>query len=236
MRASSLWSLGRAGFEAALIGGVADWFAVTALFHPVPNRRCALPHTDLIMRNRSKLTDGLVDMVENHLLSPASVKERLNELSVSQLVLTQLDSPSGRALAVDALQSLAGRLSGELEDEKLREFLTDLLREQIRNADLAGHLGPWLKARVKAGDMRVIWTSLAGTLADKADEGTFDEFIGNALSAALENYKAESNWFTRKAVDVMLKERRAPARLGVVDRAHAQAERSSALRPKAAPP
>ena len=186
-----LWSLSRAAFEAALIGGVADWFAVTALFRPVPNSRFALPHTDLIIQNRDELTAGMVGMV-NHMLSPASVKEGLNKFSVSDLLISQLDSPTGRAHAVEALRSLASRFSGELEDEKLRQFLTDLLREQIRNADLASLLGRWLKARVAAGDMRVIWTSLAGTLADKADAGEFDEFISEALSASFENYKAEN--------------------------------------------
>ncbi len=123
---------------------------------------------------------------------------------MSQLVLTQLESPSGRALAVDALQSLAGRFSGELEDEKLRQFLTDLLREQIRNADLAALLGRWLSARIDAGDTGVVWTSLARTLADQADAGAFDEFIQEALSVALENYKAESNWLKRTVVGMMV--------------------------------
>lgn len=198
------WTLGRAGFEAALIGGVADWFAVTALFHPVPNRRFAVPHTDLIMRNRGRLTDGLVDMVENHLLSPASLQERLNEFSASELILSQLDAHSGRALAVDALRSLAGRFSGELEDEKLRQFLTDLLREQIRKADLATLLGRWLEARIEAGDTRLVWTSLAETLADQADAAGFDEFIGEALSVALENYKAEASWLKRAAIGFLV--------------------------------
>ena len=198
------WSLARAGLEAAVIGGIADWFAVTALFHPIPHRRFSLPHTNLVMSNRDKLTDGLVDMVENHLLSPSSVKDRLKEFSLSQIILSQLETPTGRNLAVDALQSLAARFSGELEDAKLREFLTDLLREQIRKVDLAALLGRWLEARINAGDTRLVWTSLAETLADQADAGGFDEFLGEALSAALGNYKAEANWLKGKIVGYLV--------------------------------
>lgn len=197
---SMLWSLVRAGLEAAVIGGVADWFAVTALFYPIPNSRFPLPATDLVIQNRDKLTDGLVDMVENHLLSPASVKERLNEFSLSQLVISQLDTPSGRAIAADALRSLAGRFSAELEDVKLQEFITDLLREQIRRAELGTLLGQWLEARIVAGDTNLFWNSLAETLADQVEAGAFDEFIEEALSVALKNYKAEANWIKRTAV------------------------------------
>ncbi len=189
------WTLLRAGFEAALIGGVADWFAVTALFHPVPGRRWglpSLPHTNLVVKNRPKLTDGLVDMVENHLLSPASLQTQLGGFSASRLLLSQLDSAAGRALALDGLRSLMGRVAGELDAAKPREFLTALLREQIRSANLSVIAGRWLTARLAAGDTRVVWASLAETLADQADAGAFDGFIEEAVRSALANYRAEA--------------------------------------------
>ena len=54
------WMIVRSGFEAAVVGGIADWFAVSALFRPVPTEHLALPHTNIIVRNRQKLTDGRV--------------------------------------------------------------------------------------------------------------------------------------------------------------------------------
>lgn len=189
------WTLVRAGFEAALIGGVADWFAVTALFHPVPSRRWglpSLPHTNLVVKNRPKLTDALVDMVENHLLSPASLQARLQTFSASRLLLSQLESSAGRALVLDGLRSLVGRVAGELDAAKPREFLTALLREQIRAADLTSLVGRWLEARLEAGDTHVLWASVAETLADQADAGAFDDFIEEAVRGALVNYRAEA--------------------------------------------
>jgi uncharacterized membrane-anchored protein YjiN (DUF445 family) len=56
-----------AGFEAATIGGFADWFAVSALFHEIP---IPLWHTNIIAKNREKLTEGIIDLVTNKWLSP----------------------------------------------------------------------------------------------------------------------------------------------------------------------
>src|SRR5579863_6129873 len=63
--------LGRA-FEASTVGGVADWFAVTALFREVP-----LPivrrHTNIIAKNRARIVAAIADMVQNRWLSPAVI-------------------------------------------------------------------------------------------------------------------------------------------------------------------
>ncbi len=198
------WTLLRAGFEAAVIGGIADWFAVSALFRPVPRGRLALPHTDIIVRNRHKLTDGVVDMVENQLLSPASVREKLQEFSVSKVLFEQLGGAEGRRLAASTLSILAGHAAEELEDEKLRGFLTAVLRDEIRTLHLAPLFGSWLEARVAAGDTRVLWRTVAATLADQAQRGDFDELLHDLLQTALKAYKEEQaglmGWFKTQLV------------------------------------
>src|SRR6185369_213550 len=64
----STWlSIVGAGFEAAVIGGLADWFAVTALFrHPLG---IPIPHTAIIPARRAKMTEAIVNMVEEEWLS-----------------------------------------------------------------------------------------------------------------------------------------------------------------------
>ncbi|MCX6936458.1 MAG: DUF445 domain-containing protein [Verrucomicrobia bacterium] len=185
------WSVVRAGFEAAVVGGVADWFAVSALFKPVPGGRLALPHTDIIVRNRHKLTDGVVDLVENQLLSPSSVREKLRGFSLSKVLFEQFDSRDGRQLAASTLSVLAGHAAAELEDAKLRGFLTQLLREQIRTAKLAPLFASWIEARVAAGDTRVLWQTVAATLADQAERGDFDELLREIVQSGLDAYKGE---------------------------------------------
>ncbi len=202
------WLVVRSGFEAALIGGIADWFAVTALFRRVPNGKFALPHTDIIVRNRAKLTDGVVDLVENQLLSPASVREKLQDFSISQVLFEQLEDQTGREMTAATLRLLASHVSSELEDHKLREFLTALLREQIKTANLAPLWGRWLQARVQAGDTIILWQTLAASLAEQAERGDLDELIRDLLQLSLQAYKNElrgiatlKGWIASIAID-----------------------------------
>lgn len=96
-------------FEAGLVGGLADWFAVTALFrHPMG---IPIPHTALLPRNRDKLTNALVSMVQNNLLNKESIVGKLKEFQaverIMDVVEKALRSPEFRlrvqALARDGL-------------------------------------------------------------------------------------------------------------------------------------
>src|SRR4030095_10602100 len=71
-----------AGFEAATVGALADWFAVTALFrHPL---RAPIPHTGVIPTRRVKLIESIVSVVENDWLSPDVIGARLARFAPSE--------------------------------------------------------------------------------------------------------------------------------------------------------
>jgi uncharacterized membrane-anchored protein YjiN (DUF445 family) len=191
-----LWTLLRGGFEASVIGGLADWFAVRAVFRAIPPKPFpALPHTNLVVANRLKLTDGLVDLVEHQLLSPTTLKEQLGRFSASRLIVANLESDSGRTSAINALLSVAERLAGDLEeDEKLRSFVADVIREQLREADLAPMVGAWLLRRIHGGDTKTVWMQVANALADEAEAGSFDSALADALAAAVASVREENTW------------------------------------------
>ena len=66
------------GFEAGLVGGLADWFAVTALFrHPLG---IPIPHTALLPNNRNRVTSGLVSMLKKDWLSKESILEKVKNI------------------------------------------------------------------------------------------------------------------------------------------------------------
>ena len=87
--AGAVWQVIRQAFEAATIGGFADWFAVSALFHEVP-----LPvirrHTNIIVKNRRRIVEGIADIVQNRWLAPHIIREHLALFSASQYVLHYL--------------------------------------------------------------------------------------------------------------------------------------------------
>ncbi|WP_433943092.1 DUF445 domain-containing protein [Paenibacillus sp. SN-8-1] len=75
------------GFEAGLVGGLADWFAVTALFrHPLG---IPVPHTALLPKNREKLTEAVIAMIETELLRKESIGEKIKSIRIAELALNK---------------------------------------------------------------------------------------------------------------------------------------------------
>ncbi|GIP23927.1 DUF445 domain-containing protein [Paenibacillus sp. J22TS3] len=76
------------GFEAGLVGGLADWFAVTALFrHPLG---IPIPHTALLPKNREKLTGAVISMIETELLRKESIGEKIRSIRIAELGLAKV--------------------------------------------------------------------------------------------------------------------------------------------------
>jgi uncharacterized membrane-anchored protein YjiN (DUF445 family) len=194
----------QAGFEAGMVGGCADWFAVSALFRPIPCRRFAIPHTNLIVKERRTLTGGIVDMVQNQWLSPASLAQKLQGLRASQLLLEDLATPGARHQVAGAARDLLGRLAGTLNAPELAGFLDRALRDQLAGLDLAPAVGGWLQARVQGGDANALWDFLTGSLAASAEAGDFNQVIGQMLQRALESYQDRGAlaWLKGKALEL----------------------------------
>ncbi|PGK51633.1 hypothetical protein CN918_27965 [Priestia megaterium] len=77
------------GFEAGLVGGLADWFAVTALFrHPL---NIPIPHTALLPNNREKITNTILHIVQTEWLKKETIQEKVKNIHTSQLVLSKLE-------------------------------------------------------------------------------------------------------------------------------------------------
>ncbi|PDZ11214.1 DUF445 domain-containing protein [Bacillus pseudomycoides] len=82
---SMIGTIVQGGFEAGLVGGLADWFAVTALFrHPMG---IPIPHTALLPKNRKRITKGLVSTLENDWLTKESITNKVKEMKLAQMVL-----------------------------------------------------------------------------------------------------------------------------------------------------
>jgi uncharacterized membrane-anchored protein YjiN (DUF445 family) len=150
------WKIVTAGFEAATIGGFADWFAVSALFHeiPIPFVR---KHTNIIAKNREKLTEGIVDLVTNKWLSPNVIAEKLNEVDLAKTILDFIQQPKNQKNALSLIQNIVLKFANELDNPKFADALQKILREQIASIDLASPLGTWLEKAIKNGDHHQLW-------------------------------------------------------------------------------
>lgn len=193
------WIILQAGFEAGMVGGLADWFAVSALFRPIPSRHFRIPHTNLLVEKRATLSAGIVDMVQNRWLSPETLSEHLGRLSASQFILEHLATPGARIQVVEAARDLLGRLAGSLDAPEIAGFLDRALRDQMAGLELGPSIGRWIEARIQAGDTASLWEFLAGTLERSAERGDFYTPIRKMLETAAANYKDRGFWERVKA-------------------------------------
>ncbi len=123
----------RSGFEAGLVGGIADWFAVTALFrYPFGIQ---IPHTALLPKNRQKITTALVSIVENNLLNKASIINKVQELNVVRRVLNicknNMYSNEVKLKIIYIIKSTIDYIS----IDKLSLYLLDLIGSYLNKLD-----------------------------------------------------------------------------------------------------
>ncbi|MBB4640237.1 DUF445 domain-containing protein [Rhizorhapis suberifaciens] len=140
----------RAFAEAAMVGGLADWFAVTALFrHPLG---LPIPHTAIIPRNKDRIGDTLALFLRDNFLTPAVVARRMYAVDVASAAGRFLASP---AIGEGRLRRGASRLVADileaLDQDRLGGMVKAGLRQRLRALKIAPLLGQSLEAAMKDG-------------------------------------------------------------------------------------
>lgn len=181
------WRIVAAGFEAATIGGFADWFAVSALFReiPIPIIR---KHTNIIAKNRAKLTEGIVDLVTNKWLSPDIISEKLNEVDLAKTILEFLQESKNQQNAIGLIQKIGLQFANDLDNPKFAEALQKILREQIATIDLATPLGIWLEKAIKDGDHHKLWELIIEESSSALTNPETKELLLSKLAVAAKEY------------------------------------------------
>lgn len=190
------WRIVARGFEAGTVGGLADWFAVSALFREVPIpliRR----HTNIIAKNRARLTEGAVDLVTNQWLSPGVVKAKLENISFSETLLRVLQEPANQGPAIELIRDILSRLAVNLDKPQVAEFLGKLFKEQLERIDLARPLGRWMEDAIREGRHQKLWD----VMLDSAEKTINDEEIRHQIvrrvDEAIHEFKEQD--FLKKA-------------------------------------
>ena len=181
------WKIVIAGFEAATIGGVADWFAVRALFHEIP-----IPfikkHTNIIVKNREKLTEGIVDLVTNKWLSPEVISEKLSDVDLAAALLDFLQHPDSQKKSIGFIREIALKLSSELDNPNFVNAIQKILSKQIREIDLAAPIGNWLEKTVKNGDHHKLWELLIEASENSLNNSETKDLLFSKLETAVKEY------------------------------------------------
>jgi uncharacterized membrane-anchored protein YjiN (DUF445 family) len=126
-----------AAAEAAMIGAIADWFAVVALFHHPFNLRF-IPHTAIIPRNKARIAEGLSQFIQQNFLSSAAVVARISAFRPAHTLCRWLLKRENAATLSAYVTRLVTYALGAVEDERVRAFLSRTVAAELRQADVAG--------------------------------------------------------------------------------------------------
>jgi len=128
-----------AGAEASMVGAIADWFAVTALFrHPLG---LPIPHTALIPHRKDDLGRGLEEFVGENFLQEDIIRERIASAAISQRVGVWLTDADNARRVVDEVSDVAAIGLGKVRDDHIASLVNDALVPRFREEPISPLLG-----------------------------------------------------------------------------------------------
>ena len=138
----------RAFAEAAMVGGLADWFAVTELFrHPLG---LPIPHTAIIPRNKDRIGDTLALFLRDNFLTASVVARRMRRLDVAAGLGRWLTAPTGAGRLGEGAGRLLGDVLEQLADERFGGMVRGAMAARLRAFEPAPLVGQLLSAAIDA--------------------------------------------------------------------------------------
>ncbi|SHN09873.1 Uncharacterized membrane-anchored protein YjiN, DUF445 family [Cyclobacterium lianum] len=192
------WRILTTGFEAGTIGGLADWFAVSALFYeiPIPYVR---KHTNIIVKNREKLTEGIVELVATKWLSPEVLRERLANVQIATSLLKSLETKENVGKLLDFIRLVLLRFAGEMDHPRLPVIIQKFLKDRLHHVDIAGPLGRWLRETISEKRHQGLMSMALHQFSLSIQEPETRTLVLDKLKEALNAY-AKKDWVKRSAV------------------------------------
>ncbi len=139
----------RAAAEGGMVGALADWFAVTALFRRPLG--LPIPHTAIIPNRKDEIGRTLGEFVETNFLEAGVVRTKLASTAIAQRAGEWLREPAHAQRVGTEGAAIATAVLNALSDDDVRDLITDLAREHLVTPEWGPPAGAWLEKIVEAG-------------------------------------------------------------------------------------
>lgn len=180
----------RAFSEAAMVGALADWFAVTALFnYPLGLK---IPHTNLIENSKERIGDNLGSFVVSNFLSSENIRPYIQKLKVSEIAGKWLSSERNQKLLVKEVSALVYDILNRLNDQEVVEFIASKAREMTEELRINKIVGSGLEYILSNNDHQKLITNLSAQIKD---------YVASNRQLVQERVKRESFFLIPKFVD-----------------------------------
>jgi uncharacterized membrane-anchored protein YjiN (DUF445 family) len=183
----SAWGYVAAAAEAAMIGALADWFAVVALFrHPLG---LPIPHTAIIVANKDRLGAQLARFLGEHFLAAEHVQPTLARWDMAGALGQWLARPDAARRVGQWLQQATPALLGALDQTPARQWVAQLAQRLLREVDLATLGGQALAALTAHGHHQQWLNGLLQQLSGWAGQEAVQEKLTDAIARELKELK-----------------------------------------------
>lgn len=135
--------------EAATVGALADWFAVTALFRRPLG--LPIPHTAIIPRSKDRIGQGLGRFLEQNFLDPATLQAQLARADLAGVAARWLAAPGGRGLVARSIAGAAPQLLELANDPEIERAIGKFVEDRFRGLDAATLLANVLETMTAQG-------------------------------------------------------------------------------------
>ena len=168
--------------EAAMVGAMADWFAVVALFrHPLHLK--FIPHTAILPRNKQRIAKGLSDFIQNNFLSSGAIVAKIAEFGpASKLREWLLRRENAQTIAALATRLLAYGLTA-FDDERVRRFLHATVTSKLKELDVASAAGQILDVLTENGRHHAVLNEVLRLVDEAVARQETREYIAKAVAA-----------------------------------------------------
>jgi uncharacterized membrane-anchored protein YjiN (DUF445 family) len=139
----------RAVAEAALVGGLADWFAVTALFRRPLG--LPIPHTAILPANKERIGEGLARFLDRHFLAPELLLPELRSLQIANKIAACLARRRNAQMLAGEIAKAVPHLLRAVDDRQITGFLVHALGPQLRSMELGPVAGQLLRVLTASG-------------------------------------------------------------------------------------
>lgn len=186
----------RAFSEAAMVGALADWFAVTALFHHPMGLK--IPHTNLIEQSKEKIGDNLGNFVVDNFLAPNNIRPYILKLKISGFVGDWIEKGRNKDLFVKEASTILLDILHKLDDRDVVKFITNKALELTDSVKINKLVGNGIDYVIQKNDHQKIITNLSAQIKN---------YIIENETIVTERVEKESYFFVPKSVDRKISEK-----------------------------
>ncbi|AET70736.1 putative membrane protein [Desulfosporosinus orientis DSM 765] len=203
LQGSFIGGLISSGCIAGMIGGLADWFAVTALFRrPLGIRPGRVIRTEIIPQNRERIFAALADMVQHELLSQEILRRKLTAWDFSRVMIRVFREQDVQETVSRMLASFGHDLLNNRGSEEVEQQIKGLIRENIGDFQAAKTLAEVIEFSLEHGEVNLVLEAICRAAAKYMDQPIVQATLKDLMESALARYEEKNP--TRKMVGMFL--------------------------------